>query len=218
MWIMGVEKFKLKTLSTFVYTECLRLCRKACFAIAAYLNCSVPSRPVWRAANAIWVQPAPPPSVASMTVIINNTQEKVPNMLYMIELCIPQSSWNNSSRMGSFILNKIMFMTKFSFALWRNLGFLLPYWAKYKHPCIYKSSHGVWLDSSAYADNWGTFLSLYISRSIHICLQDSLTSSEPNSLMISPSICFASHEGYWWRVEIPFFFVIHISPFWSSIR
>ena len=83
MWIMGDEKFKLKTLSTFVYTECLRLCREACFAIAVHLNCLVPSRPVWRAANAIWVKPAPPPPVVCMTVIINNTQQKVTNTLYM---------------------------------------------------------------------------------------------------------------------------------------
>lgn len=122
MWIMGVEKLKLKTLSTFVYTECFRLCRKAYFAIAVYLNCSVPSRPVWRAANAVWAKPAPPPTVACVTVIIvtDNTQEKVPNMLYMRELCIPQNSWNNQYRMGSFILNKILFINNFSFSLWKE--------------------------------------------------------------------------------------------------
>lgn len=127
MWIMGVEKLKLKTLSSFVYTECFRLCRKAYFAIAVYLNCSVPSRPVWRAANAVWVKPAPPPTVACVTVIIvtDNTQEKVPNKLYMRELCIPQNSWNNHYRMGSFILNKILFISNFAFALWKDCRFPL---------------------------------------------------------------------------------------------
>lgn len=170
MWIIGVEKFKLKTLSTFVYTECLRLCREACFAITVCWNCSVPSRPMWRAANTIWVKWAPPPSMACMTVIINNTQENS-QICRTWELCILQSSWNNQSRMGSFILNKIMFMTNFSFTLWRNLGFLLPYWAKYKHPCVYKSSRGVRLDSSAYIGNWGTILGFIciMSKFIFVC-------------------------------------------------
>lgn len=116
---MEVEKLKLKTLSTFVYTECFRLCRKAYFAIVVYLNCSVPSRPVWRAANEIWVKPAPHPSVACVTSIIvtNSTQEKVPNLLCMRELCILQNTFNNQYRIGSITLDKIMFINNFFFGL-----------------------------------------------------------------------------------------------------
>lgn len=62
--------------------------------------------------------------------------------------------------MGSFILNKVMFMTNFYFAF----ILLLHYWAKHKHPCIYKSSHVIWLDSYTYIGNGDTTpLDLYVS-------------------------------------------------------
>lgn len=51
-------------------------------------------------------------------------------------------------------------MTNFYFAF----ILLLHYWAKHKHPCIYKSSHVIWLDSYTYIGNGGTTpLDLYVS-------------------------------------------------------
>lgn len=66
-----------------------------------------------------WVKPAPHASVPCVTIIIvtNSTQEKVPYLLYMRELCILQNSCLNQYRMGSTILDKIMFMNNFSFDL-----------------------------------------------------------------------------------------------------